>query len=140
MGIFGIEQSAKIPSQIIENPQTIGEHLRNRRLELKVTQKSVGQKIGVSKDCMTWWENGRSHPHIRYYPKLIEFLGYNPFQTDDKTVGGQIQKYRYENGLTFKQLSKITSFDEGTLARWEKNTIAPSATNKMKLVMLGVIK
>lgn len=140
LGIFGVEQSAKLPSEIIENPQTIGEHLRNRRLQLKITQKSLGQRLGVSKDCMTWWENGRSHPHIRYYPKLIEFLGYNPFPIDDKSIGGQIKKYRIENGLSFRKLSKYTGFDQGTLSRWEDNMTIPNLDSAMKLVALNVIR
>lgn len=109
----------KIPSQFIENPQTIGDHIKKRR------QKALTVKIGVSEDCITYWENGRSSPQIQYYPKLIEFWGYNPWPVDDESIGGQIRRYRFEHGLNHKKLSKITGFDPATLASWEGKTHPP---------------
>jgi transcriptional regulator with XRE-family HTH domain len=133
LGIFGVEQSAYLPSQTIENPQTIGEHLRKRRLELKITQKSVANIIGVSEDSITYWENERSSPQIRFYPKLIEFLGYNPFPFEKETLGGKIKKYRIENGLSIKRLAEAFGIEGRILVLWEENKIVPKITKYQKL-------
>ncbi len=137
---FGIEQTAKRQSKNIENPQTIGEHIKKRRQELQLSQKDVAKILKVSEDCITFWENGRSKPQIQFYPKIIEFLVYFPFEVDYKSIGGQIKKYRIENGLSHRKLSKITGFDPATLARWEENLSAPSVVNKLKLVIHDIVK
>lgn len=69
----------KILTPIIEIPKTIGDKIRNRRIELNLFQKEVAQIMGVSEDCITYWENDRSIPQKRYSKKIIGFLGYNPF-------------------------------------------------------------
>lgn len=64
-----------------DNPKTIGDLIRNRRIELNLFQKEVAEIIGVSEDCITYWENERSIPQKRHLSKITSFLGYNPFQT-----------------------------------------------------------
>jgi DNA-binding transcriptional regulator YiaG len=71
---------------------------------------------------------------------MIEFLGYNPFHFDDKSIGGQIKMYRVKNGLSHRKLSKITGFDPATLASWEQNMSAPNLNARMKLVIFDVMK
>lgn len=56
--------------------------------------------IFVSEDTITYWETGRRRPLIYHYPKIIEFLGYNPFPFETETIGRRIKKYRIENGLS----------------------------------------
>ena len=119
-------QFAQIPSQLIENPQTIGEHLKNRRSALRLTQREVASIIGVSEDCITYWENRRSTPQIQFFPRIIDFLGYNPFVAETATVGERIKKYRVENGLSIKKLARKLSVEERTIAGWERNQVAPT--------------
>ncbi len=57
---------------------TIGDHIRKRRIELNLLQRDVARQIGVSEDCITYWENGRSTPQRRFVTKIKEFLGYFP--------------------------------------------------------------
>ena len=82
------------------NAVTIGEKLRNMRLQLRLLQKDVASEIGVTEDCITLWENNHSKPTVSYYPKIIQFLGYVPFEVDTSTLGGQIKLYRYLHGLS----------------------------------------
>lgn len=46
-------------NKYVQNPATIGERLRNRRLELGLLQKDVTEIIVVIEDTITFWENGR---------------------------------------------------------------------------------
>ena len=62
------------------NPVTLGDHIRKRRIDLRMLQKDVANVIGVSEDCITNWENNRTIPQIQFMPKIIKFLGYNPNQ------------------------------------------------------------
>lgn len=83
MGALGIahivQKSVHSRLQLLDNPKTIGEHIKRNRVVLCLTQKDIAKIIGVSEDCITYWENGRSKPQKRYYYKIIELLGYDPF-------------------------------------------------------------
>ncbi len=53
---------------------TIGDHVRKRRLDLKLTQKKIAAALGVD-ECTVWnWENNRTSPLPSLMPKLAEFL------------------------------------------------------------------
>jgi DNA-binding XRE family transcriptional regulator len=61
-----------------QTPVTIGEHLKKRRLDLKLFQKNVARIIGVDETSIWNWENGQSRPASRLIPKIWKFLGYCP--------------------------------------------------------------
>jgi len=125
--------SAPLPTQAIENPQTIGEHLRNRRLKLKLFQSQVAELLAVCEDSLTGWENERNEPLIYHYPKIIQFLGYNPFHIEIDTLGGRIKNYRIENGLSQEELGKLLNVNESTVFHWEKNTHIPLSKKRQML-------
>lgn len=134
MGFFDIEVIAKAkPLQIIENPQLIGEHLKKRRLQLRLLQADVANMFAVCEDSITGWENGRSEPQIQYYPKIIQFLGYNPFPVNTETLGGRIHKYRIEHGLSHKKFGKLIGIDASTIRSWEDNHTTPGHINLRKI-------
>lgn len=81
-----------------KDPTSIGEHIRKKIIELKLFQKDLADLFGVSEDFITSWENNRSAPQIHYYPALIRFLGYCPFELDLTTFEGRIKAYRYLHG------------------------------------------
>ncbi len=121
--------------QYIEKPSTLGEFIRNRRIELGLFQKDIALQFGVSEDSITYWENNRSIPQIKFYPKIIKFLEFNPFEVDIKTIGGKIKNYRYLNGLSHKQMGKLLSVDASTVRAWEFGKNRPK---QLKLVMLEI--
>lgn len=128
-----------IPKPIIgynESPTTLGGKIRNKRLELKLLQKDVALLIGVSEDAVTYWENNRNQPQIQYYPKLIEFLGYFPFDIDTSIIGGRIKMFRYKNGLRQRKLGKLLGVDESTISSWERNENTPLEIHMKKLLKL----
>jgi transcriptional regulator with XRE-family HTH domain len=119
--------------QHVERPITIGQHIRKKRAQLRLTQKYVAEKIGVSEDSITFWENERVIPQIQFYPKIVEFLGYEPFEFDIITLGGKVKTYRLRNGLSHKQLGKILQVDASTVGAWEANTSQPKNESFRKL-------
>ena len=105
--------------------QTIGDHIRKRRNDLGLLQKEVAKLFKVSEDTVTYWENDRAKPFIRYMPSIIQFLGYNPLNTENNTLGGRIEAYRIVHGLSFKKLAKLMRVDASTVASWEANKCSP---------------
>lgn len=49
-----------------------------RRLELNLLQREVAQRLGVKTDTILNWEHNRTTPTLRYLPRVIAFLGYDP--------------------------------------------------------------
>jgi len=106
-------------------PETLGQHIRKRRMDLGLFQKDVAEIVGTSIDCITFWENGRSQPQIHFFPKVISFLGYYPFEEAD-TFSGKLTKYRHLHGLTYKKLGKRLGVDGSTVASWEARKTMPN--------------
>jgi len=48
--------------RIPAKPQTVGDHIRKRRLSLKLFQKDVAEQIGVEKTSIANWERNRFYP------------------------------------------------------------------------------
>ena len=74
--------------------KTLGDHLRKRRLDLKLFQKDVAKLLSVGEATIYSWERGRTKPQIRYMPKIIQFLGYKSSELKLSDLGDQIKAYR----------------------------------------------
>jgi transcriptional regulator with XRE-family HTH domain len=122
-------RSGKYPA----SPRTLGEHIRKRRIDLQLLQKDVASLIGVSEDSITYWENGRSVPQIKYLPKIIEFLGHYPNALNLDTFADRIKTYRYLNGISQKRLGKILGVNSSTICSWENNEFVPDLVNLNRL-------
>ncbi|MCP4369484.1 MAG: helix-turn-helix domain-containing protein [Deltaproteobacteria bacterium] len=105
--------------------KTLGDHLRKSRLDLKLLQKDVAQKLGACEQSICNWEKNLSKPAIKYIPKIVEFLGYVPFDTYPKSIGEKIVLYRKLYGLSQKLLARQLGIDPSTLREWEMNRKQP---------------
>lgn len=112
-------------NKYIVNPLALGKKIRNRRLELELLQKDVAHILHTSVDTITNWENENAKPHISFYPAIISFLGYFPFQIERKTFGEKILYYRCANGLTQEEFAKKIGINESTIFHYEKGTHKP---------------
>lgn len=61
-----------------ENPQTLGEHLKKRRIERGLRQRDAAGVLGVSVDTYSGWETDRVRPHAASWRAVIGLLGYDP--------------------------------------------------------------
>ena len=111
----------RIPAE----PQTIGDHIRKRRLGLKMLQREVADQLGVCVPSVFNWEANTSNPEIRYMPAIIDFLGYDPLP-QSKTLPEQLVRQRTSLGLTQKESAKGLGIDPATLARWERGEREPT--------------
>jgi len=106
---------------------TIGEHIRKRRLDLGLFQQDVAEIIGVCEATIWGWENGRE-PELRHVPKIIEFLGYVPFECPDDPIG-RLRYFRLVNGLSYKRLGELIGRDPEQLTDWLSGRVKPSKKN-----------
>ena len=113
--------------------KTIGDHLRKRRLDLKLYQKDVAKLLGVDTNSVTNWEKNRTCPRMYLLPKIIEFPGYDPLQSNATTLGERIKQYRIQKGLSLRRLAEELGVDPGTLAKWERGYHEPRG--KLKELM-----
>ena len=112
--------------------QTIGDHIRKRRLDLELFQKHVAQRIDVATQTITNWEKNITEPEIRHFPKVIEFLGYNPLVMP-KTFVERLTFYRYSHGLSVRAFASILNICPDTLYEWERGDYQPSKDLKKKV-------
>lgn len=111
---------------------TIGDHIKKKRLDRNLFQKDVAALIGVKKESVYNWENNRSQPKISYLPKIIEFLGYMPFDLPKGTIGDKIRVYRKIHGLSQRKFAKLLRIDEATIRDWESKKRRPGKNSMGK--------
>jgi len=110
--------------RIPKEPKTIGDHIRRKRLQLKMFQKDVADQLGVHKTSVFNWEANTSQPDLRYVPAVLRFLGYNPLP-DATSWGERLVRHRTSLGLTQTAAAAQIEVDQGTLARWERGERQP---------------
>ena len=104
--------------------QTLGDHIRNRRLDLALEQKDVAKILRVTESTLWNWENNRNEPIVQHYPAIMNFLGYCPYPYPKKW-GDRLRLYRIHRGLSYKKLAKMIQVDPGSLQRWESRDTPP---------------
>jgi transcriptional regulator with XRE-family HTH domain len=98
--------------------------LRKRRLELGFLQSDVAAHIGVTDDCVSDWETGRSTPDAPLIPRVMDFLGYCPYESP-KTFGDWLRMAREGLGLSQAALARLLGIDKGNVSEWERGETRP---------------
>ena len=106
--------------------ETIGDHIRRRRMDLGLFQREVARRIGVTTDTVCLWEKTGSTPMIQHMPKIIRFLGYVPIKRP-MTVPNQLSAYRMTQGLTQEQAARKCGVDPSTWGTWEDGKKFPGS-------------
>ena len=106
--------------------RTLGDHLKTRRLDLGLFQRDVAQILAVDKMSVCNWEVNRTSPALRFVPRIVEFLGYAPDDTQAESLGQQIVAVRRSLGISQKKLAEELDVDPSTLGRWERGKGRPS--------------
>lgn len=104
---------------------TWGDYIKARRLYLKLTKRALSLRFNVDDVTIYLWENNRVKPSITQIPKIIEFLGHDPFKKEAKNLGDKIREYRRIHGLSQKKLAEQLGVDQTTLAAWERGEYRP---------------
>jgi len=103
---------------------SLGDHLRKRRLDLGLLQSEAAVQIGVTADCVSEWEGGRSRPDAPLVPKVMDFLGYCPY-IPPKTFAEWLRMAREGFGLSQAALARALGIDKGNVSQWERDQTRP---------------
>jgi len=108
-------------------------------MELQVSQDDLAQLLGVTKDTVVYWETKQIAPDITQFPKIIAFLGYNPFEDETGALGGKIKEYRYLHGLSQRKLASLLGVSFSAIKSWEENEFTPTIEHQKQLnELLGI--
>ena len=71
------------------NPNSLGEHIKKRRIDLGLTQREVARRIGANPWTLGNWEKGKTQPAKRFIAAITDFIT----QSDDRQLsGGKLEK------------------------------------------------
>src|SRR5215510_4139127 len=104
---------------------TLGDHIKSRRLTLKLFQRQVADNLGTDETTMFRWEHNMARPQIRYFPRILKFLGYDPFPAS-VTLSDKLHAARRRLGLTQTAFAERLGVDPVTLRKWEHGRARPN--------------
>ena len=105
---------------------TLDQLLVGRRLALGLEKKFVATRLAVNEWTYLNWESGRTTPEIRYMPRIIDFLGFDPHPAPID-LPDRLNAIRRNLGLSVKRLSAVLGVDESVVTRWERGRGGPTA-------------
>jgi transcriptional regulator with XRE-family HTH domain len=116
------------PREYPKQLNTLGDHIRARRLDLGMLQAEVADRIGITEIMLCHWEKQRYRPSTRFLPKIINFLGYAPYETPT-SFAKWLRQVRTCLGLSQECLAAKAGVDESSIAQWERGDRQPTLIN-----------
>ena len=102
-------------------------------MDLGLRQSDVADRIGVWTSTVNYWENNHFNPEVRYVPKIVAFLGYDPFGPPPASFPLQLKAARIAAGLTRRQLAARLGVHPGTVAEWERGATRPAGARREQI-------
>ncbi len=93
---------------------------------MKLSKRQLSVKLNVSDSTIYLWEKNRVEPSLAKIPKIIDFLGRDPFETPAGNLAESVKIYRRLNGLSQKKFSELLGVNQSTLASWESGKHWPT--------------
>lgn len=81
-------------------------------------QREVAERIGVNQTTITNWELNRAVPALRFLPRIISLLGFDP-RPPGVTLAEQLMTCRTARGLSREAAAGMLGVDPATLRKWE---------------------
>lgn len=101
--------------------QTIGDHIRKRRLDLRLSMRALAEQLGVDTSAIFDWEKHRRPPAAKHLPRLYAFLGYQP-EPEPQTFPQKVRHWRQTLGLSQIKLSEALGLNHSAVCDWENGT------------------
>ena len=139
---------------VAKRPKTLGEQLRKRRFDSGLRQAEVAKKLEISNRTLSCWECDRIYPTWEYWPRIIGYLGYDPFTEpslgsrkcnetrgvafssleNPVSLGKKLIKRRLETRKSRLHCAREMGVSVKTLAAWERDCRDPSTELKGRIV------
>jgi transcriptional regulator with XRE-family HTH domain len=140
---------------ISKEPTTLGQHLKKKRFLAGVRQREAAVKLGVCARTLGLWECDQIYPSWDFQPRLIAYLGYDPFtETGLKntkgnetqgvaflcpdapdSIGQKIRLFRLKSRKTRKRFASELGVSVKTLWGWETDRWLPSKLLKERIAV-----
>lgn len=86
-----------------DKQKLIGQTIKDRRIQMKLTQLEVAQNISLSRNYISDVENGRYMPSVDTLIKIVNFLGIDlNFLTNLTEIQVNNQEVKYANAATIR--------------------------------------
>lgn len=82
----------------------VGQRLKMRRNELNLKQEYVAEELGITRQTISNWENGRSYPDIERIIRLSEIYG---LSLDELLKGDQEMVKHLQENMVVNHFLKI---------------------------------
>lgn len=106
---------------------------------MKLSKRQLSLRINVDDVTIYLWEKNRVRPSLAQIPKIIEFLGYYPYEPAPEGLGEEIIAFRRRHGLSQKKLARLLGIDPSTIAHWERGKNQPTKRLLDKLLSIFVL-
>ena len=103
---------------------------------MKLTKRQLSLRFHVDDTTIYLWERNKVQPSLSQIPKIIEFLGRDPFEKIADSLAEKIKDFRRIHGLSRKKLAEQLGINLSTLAGWERGEHRP--TKKMLDKIAGI--
>ena len=114
-----IRLKALKPKETDFEPRTLGEHLKLRRLQRKLSQKEAACLLGANARTVLNWEKGHTETPVEAMPALLQFLGYDPLP-EPKTLPERLLAKRRAMGWSIREAARKFGVDPETWRDWEQ--------------------
>jgi len=66
------------------NPKTIGEHLRKKRIDLRLSMSQLAEifGLGITDTAIEKWEKNQNRSTKQHRDRIVQFLGFDPAITN----------------------------------------------------------
>ncbi|HOE95378.1 MAG TPA: helix-turn-helix transcriptional regulator [Candidatus Sumerlaeota bacterium] len=113
----------------------LGPLLRRRRVDLGQTLEEASQELGVCHQTLYKWEHGIRPPHLQLYPRIVTYLGYEPWPEDRLSFGARLRLARLRLGLSRQHLAERLGISWSAYERWEDGKITQVHARERRLLM-----
>ena len=104
----------------------LGQNIRNLRKERGITQADFAEKIGISLDTMSRWENERREPRYSDILKMTEILQVPPsklLETSEENTANNISLEQHRSVNCTQIIERVTNNDTKPEATQESQDI-----------------
>lgn len=106
-------------------PRTLGERIRQRRLDRGLSQAELAERLGCSREAVFQWEKDRSEPLAARWPAIERVLG-SGLVLSPGDLGGRFRATRLRLGLTQARMARRIGVNERTVRNVERGLRRPS--------------
>lgn len=96
-------------------------------MDLALKKKQLASQFGVDETTIHNWEDKGVAPALRFMPRIIKFLGYDPTADDAReSLAERLKGHRTRLGLSRQRLAALLEIDQSNLAGWETGKHRPT--------------